>query len=328
MNVQFRKVDARPGETEDRSFCFLLLPGFSLLSLACAVETLDNANNVLGGRFFEWSTGSVDGKPVQCGSGTSYSVEGDLAAFAARTTIIVVGGDRAAGTDRAELRTWLRHHAAFGSRIGALGAGVFALAAAGLLERRCATTPWPSIDSFEESFPEVEVSRSLVVDASDRFSCSGGVATIEMMLAIIARRVSVEAAEEIARSSGYSPIRRLIQNMNQDHTWRFDVRDPKLRAAIGILERNIEQPITAAQVAAEVGISVRQMERIFKRELGISPKRLLQKMRLARARALLLETNMKVTEVQVACGFQSHSQFSRRFKNHYGTSPRVLRSRP
>jgi len=323
MNVQLRDI-AELG-AGDSHFCFLLVPQFALLSLACAVEPLDNANAAIGDRVFHWSTCSLDGEPVADASGALHPVDGPCSAYRTRATVIVIGGERAVGVDRAELKAWLRHHSAFGSLIGGVGSGVYAMAAAGLLERRRATISGPIVDVFTERFPQTEVSRALVVEEKDRFTCAGGVATIEMMLAIMARSVSVETAEELARSCGYSPIRRLVRTMSVGHTWSFDIRDPKLRKAIEVLERDIEKPLTSTRVAAEVGLSTRQMERIFKKELGTSPKRFLDRMRLSRARTLLLETDMTITAIQIACGFQSHSHFSNRFRRMYGTSPRALR---
>jgi len=98
-------------------------------------------------------------------------------------------------------------------------------------------------------------------------------------------------------------------------------RNPHLSKAIQIMMDSIEQPVASAAIAEQVGISTRQLERLFGRYLNCSPKRYFLEMRVNRARKLLMQTDMSVTDVAIACGFESTQHFSKVYKAAYGIVP-------
>jgi len=104
-------------------------------------------------------------------------------------------------------------------------------------------------------------------------------------------------------------------------TMRIGVRHPKLSKVIQIMETNIEEPISPAVLARDVGMSTRQLERLFRRYLSRSPKRYYMELRLQKARNLLMQTDMTVINVALACGFASPSHFSKCYRSHYDTTP-------
>jgi transcriptional regulator GlxA family with amidase domain len=102
---------------------------------------------------------------------------------------------------------------------------------------------------------------------------------------------------------------------------RIGVRHPKLSQVIQMMEGNIEDPMSPADLAEEVGMSTRQLERLFRRYLNRSPKRYYMELRLQKARNLLMQTDMSVINVALACGFASPSHFSKCYRSHYNTTP-------
>jgi transcriptional regulator GlxA family with amidase domain len=109
---------------------------------------------------------------------------------------------------------------------------------------------------------------------------------------------------------------------------RIGVRHPKLVSIIQKMERHIEEPISPSELAREVGMSTRQLERLFRRYLDRSPKRYYMELRLQRARNLLLQTDMSVINVALACGFTSPSHFSKCYRAQYGRTPYRERGAP
>jgi len=99
------------------------------------------------------------------------------------------------------------------------------------------------------------------------------------------------------------------------------VRHPKLSLVIKKMEANIEDPISPALLASEVGMSTRQLERLFRRYMNRSPKRYYMELRLQKARNLLMQTDMSVINVALACGFTSPSHFSKCYRAQYQTTP-------
>ena len=102
---------------------------------------------------------------------------------------------------------------------------------------------------------------------------------------------------------------------------RLGVRHPKLGQVIQMMERNIEEPISPSILAKHVAMSTRQLERLFRRYLSRSPKRYYMELRLQKARNLLMQTDMSVINVALACGFASPSHFSKCYRAHYATTP-------
>jgi transcriptional regulator GlxA family with amidase domain len=105
------------------------------------------------------------------------------------------------------------------------------------------------------------------------------------------------------------------------------MRNPHLARAIQLMADTIEAPLSPAEIAQEVGISTRQLERIFGRHLNCSPKKYSVDMRLQKARHLLLQTEKPVTEIALACGFSSSTHFARVFRAQFGITPAMQRDR-
>jgi transcriptional regulator GlxA family with amidase domain len=119
----------------------------------------------------------------------------------------------------------------------------------------------------------------------------------------------------------YSTIRTDQDTQRLSIPTRIGVRHPKLSQVIQMMESNIEDPMSPADLAEEVGMSTRQLERLFRRYLNRSPKRYYMELRLQKARNLLMQTDMSVINVALACGFASPSHFSKCYRSHYNTTP-------
>ena len=219
------------------------------------------------------------------------------------------------------LLTWLRRESRRVAAVGAVCTGAQAIAQAGLLDGRRCTIHWENRDSFEEDFPDIELSPNIYVIDQNRYTAAGGAASTDLLLKLIARRHGAELANMVADQMIHTQIRTDKDEQRLSIPTRIGVRHPKLSTVIQMMEDNIEEPISPALLASDVGMSTRQLERLFRRYLNRSPKRYYMELRLKKARNLLLQTDMSVINVALACGFASPSHFSKCYRALYRTTP-------
>ena len=217
--------------------------------------------------------------------------------------------------------TWLRREARRGMAIGAVCTGAQVIAQAGLLDGRRCTIHWENRDSFEEDFPEIELTQNVYVIDRDRYTAAGGAASTDLMLKLIAQRHGAELANLVADQMIHTSIRSDKDEQRLSIPTRIGVRHPKLATVIHRMEAHIEEPVSPMVLARDVGMSTRQLERLFRRYLNRSPKRYYMELRLGKARNLLMQTDMSVINVALACGFASPSHFSKCYRALYKTTP-------
>ena len=292
-----------------------------MLSFASAVECLRIANRMAGHNAYSWSLLGEDGKSVTCSAGTTFAVDGDLGDLQRDDTILVCSGVNVQGATSKKMLAWLRREARKGVTVGGLCTASYVLAKAGLLDGKRATIHWENIDSFAEEFEEVTLTKSVFVIDNNRLSTAGGTSSIDLMLKLIANDLGEELANAVADQLIYSSIRTDQDTQRLSIPTRIGVRHPKLSMVVQMMEANIEEPISPSVLAQDVGMSTRQLERLFRRYLNRSPKRYYMELRLQKARNLLMQTDMSVINVALACGFASPSHFSKCYRSHYNTTP-------
>ena len=304
-----------------RRFVFVLMKNFTMLCFAAAVESLRIANRTAGKELYSWTILSEGGEDAHCSNGCIFGVEDDLIELDRDDTIMLCGGvDIQKATSKRTLN-WLRREARRGAGIAGLCTAGYTMAKAGLLDGKKATIHWENQDSFAEEFDEVELTKSVFVVDGNRITTAGGTASIDLMIKLIADHNGEELANAVADILIYSSIRTDQDTQRLSIPTRIGVRHPKLSRVIQMMEQNIEEPISPAILAKDVGMSTRQLERLFRRYLSRSPKRYYMELRLQKARNLLMQTDMTVINVALACGFASPSHFSKCYRSHYDTTP-------
>jgi len=304
-----------------RRFVFVLLDNFSLLSFATAIECLRIANRMTGRTMYEWIIIGEGGEHATCSAGTSFELAGDLIELQRDDALLICGGIDVQKATTKKLLGWLRREARKGISVGGLCTAAYALAKAGLLDGRRATIHWENHDSFAEEFEDVTLTKSVFVIDKNRMTTAGGTSSIDLMLKLIADDHDEELANLVADQLIYSSIRTDQDTQRLSVPTRIGVRHPKLSQVIQMMESNIEEPISPSILARDVGMSTRQLERLFRRYLNRSPKRYYMELRLQKARNLLMQTDMSVINVALACGFASPSHFSKCYRAHYDTTP-------
>lgn len=304
-----------------RRFVFVLMHDFTMLCFAAAVESLRIANRTAGKELYRWTIVSEGGEDASCSNGCSFRVDSDLIELERDDTIMLCGGINVQDATTKRILNWLRRESRRGVTIAGLCTAGFTMAKAGLLDGKKATIHWENQDSFAEEFEDIELTKSVFVVDGNRITTAGGTASIDLMIKIIADEHGENLANAVADILIYSSIRTDQDTQRLSIPTRIGVRHPKLSRVIQMMEQNIEEPISPAILARDVGMSTRQLERLFRRYLSRSPKRYYMELRLQKARNLLMQTDMTVINVALACGFASPSHFSKCYRSHYDTTP-------
>ncbi|WP_120501290.1 GlxA family transcriptional regulator [Roseovarius sp. EL26] len=309
------------GQNAPQRFVFVLLDNFSLLSYAAAIECLRIANRMAEETVYEWVTTGDSESTVNCSAGSIFQLDSPLGELSRDDCVMLCGGTQIQNATTKKLLNWVRREARKGLRIGGLCTAAYTLAKAGLMNGKRATIHWENHDSFMEEFDEVELTKSVFIVDGNRMTTAGGTSSIDLMLKLIADDHGEQLANAVADQLIYSSIRTDQDTQRLSVPTRIGVRHPKLSQVIQMMEANIEEPISPSILAKDVGMSTRQLERLFRRYLNRSPKRYYMELRLQKARNLLMQTDMTVINVALACGFASPSHFSKCYRAHYNTTP-------
>ena len=315
--------------SEPEIVAFLLVPNFTMIAFSSALEPLRIANRMSGKELYKWVILSKDGAPVPCSLGIDVTANLPMGRFELSSSrppsIVVCGGLNSERYQDREVLAWLRWVERRGAQVGSICAGAHILGKAGLLEGFRCTIHWENIPGFVEAFPEVNVTADLFEIDRSRFTCAGGTAALDLMLHRIGQTHGDELAARVSEQCILDRMRNHDDRQRMPIRVRLGVHHPKLIMAIELMEANVEEPLGQDQLAKYVGMSRRQLERLFKKHLGRTPAQYYLELRLERARHLLYQTDLPIMNVACACGFVSASHFSTCYRQMYGKTPRQER---
>ncbi len=299
-----------------------------MIAFAAAIEPLRLANRTAGQDLYDWVVLSSDGGPVTASNGLELRPDAGLAQVEQVSALLVCAGLDAHRFGDRQVFSALRRLERTGADIGAICTGSHILARAGLLDGYRCTVHWENLASFTEDFPDIEISAELFEIDRNRFTCAGGTAAIDLMLNVIGRQHGHELAAKVADQFMHERIRDRHDHQRISLPARLGVRHPKLLTVIELMEQHLEEPLSRGALARSALLSTRQLERLFRKYLNRSPARYYLELRLNKARLLLLQTNMSVIDVALACGFVSASHFSKCYRDFFGHTPRKERGVP
>lgn len=311
-----------------KTFGFLLLPRFAMLAFTAAVEPLRAANLLSGRTLYRWRVFTADGKAMASSNGIEVNAQASVESEEPLDSVAVCGGlDAHLYKDKGAFN-WLRRHARQGARIGAISDGTHLLAAAGLLEGHACTIHWQCLAGLREMHPELDIHTELYCIDRKRFTCAGGTASLDMMLHLIEEDHGHDLALQVAEQFLHERIRSDDDEQRMALRLRVGVGHPKLLQAIHFMEENLETPLASSELADLANLSVRQLERLFQKYLGCTPREHYVELRLQRAHRLLTHSSLSVTEVGLACGFVSASHFAKRYRERFHQTPQKTRMGP
>ncbi len=312
-----------------RRIGFLLIENFSLMSFAAAVEPLRAANALAGHQIYSWAIIAPSATASAASSGARLSPDFVVSASGADRRsfddiFVCAGGIPATFVDETTF-AWLRREARRGTRLGAVSGGTWILARAGVMAGYRCTIHWEHVAAFREAFPEIDVRSTLFEIDRDRLSCAGGIASLDLMHALIEADCGANLARRVSEWFLQTSVRTGDGSQRMEPPTRFNVHSAPLAAALALLQRRYAESIDAAALAQAVGISTRHLQRLFLNHLGTTLERYLFAIRLDHARQLLRQSTSPVLDVALASGFVSASHFSRIYKAQFGISPRQER---
>lgn len=311
-----------------QEFVFVLVEDFTHSAFACAVDPLRIANLISGRQLYRWSYASANGETAASSDGTMILVHHRIDNLPPCDRLLVLSGINMRRQDHKPLISALRRVDRTGkARIGALCSGAYILARAGFLTGRNAAIHWEYHDGFMEEFPDVNLVRSVFVADEKYVTASGGTAAADLILHLIECDHGRELSMAIADQMVYNAVREASSAQKVSLQARNGMRNAHLMRAIEIMRDHLDDPISLPDIAHKAGISIRQLERLFGKYLNTAPKRYFMEMRLERARYLLVQTEMSVTDVAFATGFESPGNFSRAYRTCFGVSPVMQRGR-
>ena len=313
--------------SETEHYVFLLVEGFSHLAFSCAVEPLRIANLVSGKPLYRWSYISERGDTATSSNDSVTLVHGGFDPLNKTDKLFVLSGLNVWEHITPGLLSFIRRERAHGVKIGALCSGAFVLAKAGLLDGVPTALHWEYHDSFMDEFPEVSLCRNVFVSDAKYITASGGTATADLMLHLIEKNHGSDLAIAVADQMVYNAVREATAEQRVSLQSRHGIRNPNLVRAIQIMADSIEDPVSPSVIADEVGISTRQLERLFGRYLNCSPAKYFLDIRLHKAQNLLLQTEQSVTEISLSCGFKTQAHFARVFRAQFGNTPLMHRTK-
>lgn len=323
MSLSSLRSQQPPAPNKPTQYGFLIVPGFSLIAYASAIDTLRLANRVAGKTLFRWETVSIDGLPVTSSSGlevTPAKAGKDLATDYA--ALFVCGGIKVNEAWSPVVGECLRSLSKKKVGLGALCNGSYLLAKAGLLEGYRCTIHWERLASLREEFPSLNLTDDIYEIDRDRYTCAGGTTPIDMMLELISNAHGSNISAAISEEILVDRVRSMQDHQRIPLRQKLGTSQPKLTEAVLLMESNLEEPLSPDELANYVTISRRQLERLFRSYLNCTPTQYYLGLRLRNARLLLLQTEKSIVEISLACGFASAPHFSKCYRDMFGQPPR------
>ncbi|MER1966423.1 GlxA family transcriptional regulator [Castellaniella sp. GW247-6E4] len=313
-------------------FGIVLLPNFTLTALSGFIDMLrlssDEGDNSRPVRC-TWCVVGENLAPVRSSCGIQiapWATFGDADEY---DYVVVVGGLLHSGSTTSEaILSYLHTVGQTRATLVGVCTGVFALMRAGVLKDHRVCISWFHYWDFLERFPAADenliVSERLYVIDRRRVTCSGGRASIDVAAAILVRHIDAGV------------VKKALRILQVDESARFDAPQPqpaglaptthpKVKRAVLLMEQHLSQPLSMEALSAKVGVSVRQLQRLFKESLGASPQIYARQIRLRMAKWLLLHTGRPISSIASGAGFADASHMGREFRRTFGVSPGAYR---
>ena len=278
---------------------------------------------------YQISLASVGGAPVRTESGMELCTAPLPAAAEAIDTLVLPGGDgvQAARHDRA-LLDWIAQAAPGCRRVATVCTGTFLAAAAGLLDGRRVTTHWARAGRLAAEFPDLVVDADPIYIRDGRFWTSAGVtAGIDLALALVEDDLGSELAQTVARWLVMFVHRPGGQTQFASPVWVPRAERSAIRAVQSLVERTPGDDHRLSVLAGTAAMSVRHFTRVFHEEVGETPGRFVERVRLEAARHELETSDATLDVVARQCGFGTAETLRRVFRRRLDVSPDAYRRR-
>lgn len=292
-----------------------------MVALLSAVEPMRVANRLAGRQVFRWQLISENGQPVEASNELALQKPVSIEDVETPSNLFVCSSFHPEKYIRDDTVAWLKKLNRKGTLIGAMDTGCYLLEAAGLLKNHRITLHWEAAPAFQEDHPELELTSELFEIDRNLITCAGGTSALDMMLYIIQAELGQKLAISVCEQFIKSGIRQKSDKQRLNLAARLKIHHPRLLRVLAKMEEHLETPLPPSQLAEYAHLSVRQLERLFRSYLDNSPSGYYMKIRLERARQLLKESHLSISEIGIACGFNSSPHFTRSYRKQFDCSP-------
>lgn len=301
----------------------LVTPDFNMAATMGFVDPFRAANYLESTSRFRWAFLSEHGGMTRASNGASLSTQKVGSADLPPADFLIVSSSwEPEAHVSATVRAALRAAAARNATLGGIDTGAFVLAHAGFLNGYKATVHYEHTDAFRELFPQTTVTETLWVFDRQRITCCGGVATTEFAIHILQSLHGSSLANAAARYVFSPTVRDHHASQNPQHAEPLGATVPDIvRRSIKLMEDNLETPLPIGQICSDIGISHRQLDRLFAQNVSKTPALYYRDIRLDRARGLVTQTSLSMAEIAYASGFSSQVHFSRAYRERFGLAP-------
>ncbi len=306
----------------------LVVSGSTMMTLASIIDPLRAANRLSDRTVFDWRLTAIDGESVDLAGGLSFPVSAPFRASDSGQFLIVVASFDHRTHAPAPLIAALQRAVRNFDVVCGVEAATWLLARSGQISGKQVTTHWEDLENLQQAYPDADVTDARFVIDGKVWSCGGASPAFDMMLYLIEQTCSPQLALEVASVFVYDQLHTASDRQPTTSLGVLEQNQPKLAAAIRIMEKSIDSPITTAAIARRVGVSQKTLESLFRRSLQVTPGSYYLNLRLQLARKLVIDTRLGMQEIAIRTGFGSQSAFSRGFRNGFGLSPLQLRQRP
>lgn len=303
------------------TFGFVLLPGFPLAPLASAIDVLALANYVSQKTLYSWNTVSTSGESVEAMNGLQSIADWRLNDAPEFDAITVCSGIHGNKHKNQNLQYWLRDRYSKGARIGSISTGSWTLARTGILRGKRCTIHWEDLHGFQETYPTTNTTSEIFEVDGRIFTCSGGSAATDMFLSFVAAQHGVALAITISEQLVHGSVREGHTSQRLGLRERTGISEPTLIKVIELMELHLEEPMKLSQIASQLSISSRYLERMFRKYLGRTPQLYYRELRLRHSQNLLRTTSLSIQQIAHACGFCTSSYFAKCYIKHYKKRP-------
>lgn len=309
------------------------LPEFTLSTLSLFLDPIRLASEEkeLGRQVrCQWKIMTLNGLPVRSSCGVELNptarIQDDIKDL---DWLVVVGGvSNPARSSASHERVVDILKQADRKGIGIIGicTGVFRMAEAGLLRGEKCCVSWYLGELFAESYAEVEPDlRRHFILGKKKATCAGGIGSFFLANEIIRQEFGMDFSK--LNSDIMIMPRFYTSDLEQPMPEEYGDASPRIRDALRFMQMRLENPPKTSEIARATGISPRQLERIIREELGLTPKKLMSSLQIRKARALIEKTDWPIIDIAVACGFSSGTLFARAFRKSQGVTPSSFRAK-
>ncbi|MEO9649264.1 MAG: helix-turn-helix domain-containing protein [Roseobacter sp.] len=307
---------------------FLIFSGFPMACLTSMIEPLRAANEIAGVERFAWQLVAETPGKVVSSANVSFEPNCTLAEAKGLDALLLLSSPNAVFSDPRHGPAKLRELSRHGCKLGGISGGVFPLVRAGLMDRQRCSVHWCYEAAFRAEFPQIDAVDDVIVTNAQRFTASGAAAAFELALHLIDQYFGPEIAYEVAcwfqhTSMRGQGVRQRVPSVDSEGQLL-----PRLVSnAATLFANHIEDTISIADVATQLDVSARHLERAFKNATGQSPSHFYRAMRMKVARQLVLYSKDSLNEIAFAVGYSSVAPLKLHYHAAFGVKPREDRAR-